>query len=379
MSGAAGMAGASGRGGAANGGRGGSAGSAGTGSMAGNKPIGSSCSGSDCVSGATCVEGVCCNNACNGKCMSCLLANTNAPDGMCAAVRAGTIHGSDCNASNPNTCGLDGTCDGSGACRYHGTGTLCGSDSCPQDSSTLTPAPTCNGSGTCTPKAAISCVNYLCNAPSGACRTTCTNNSQCSASAFCGSGSCTAKKAAGSLCSAAAECASGVCSGRCCNPGTACTCPQPSSTNLLPNPGFDTGVGGWNVVPNDGTVSWDPDDATGCPFSGSALVELRAGTTSPVLSSCVAVSSGSQYNVGVRTWSAVTCDIVGFAGPGCTGQASTLNSIISINQEWYDRTYQTEAPTGTASVGMYCHLYDGVVQGSFKIDMAYLSATPTSY
>src|SRR5262249_49930691 len=66
------------------------------------------------------------------------------------------------------------------------------------------------------------CGNYLCTA--GVCSTSCTNDTQCAATAYCvtASSTCAAKKATGLACAAANECTSGVCAdGVCCS--TTCT------------------------------------------------------------------------------------------------------------------------------------------------------------
>src|SRR6185436_9259570 len=106
-----------------------------------------------------CVEGVCCDSACAGKCVSCRGASTGGADGKCAPVTAGLAHGTDCTASEPATCGLDGKCDGAGACRHHAAGTGCGAESCSDGASvsSYASARTCNGQGTCMPATTSSC------------------------------------------------------------------------------------------------------------------------------------------------------------------------------------------------------------------------------
>ena len=47
-----------------------------------------------------------------------------------------------------------------------------------------------------------------------------------------------------------------------------------SAQNLIPNPGFDDDLSGWNFVEDE---VWTPDDATGQAGSGSAEISVSAG------------------------------------------------------------------------------------------------------
>lgn len=78
--------------------------------------------------------------------------------------------------------------------------------------------------------------------------------------------------------------------------------PAASAQNLLINPDFDTGLGGWEVFV---TTSWDGTQDAGGPFtpgtSGSAKEVLDAGIANgsyPALAQCVPLVLGATYNLG---------------------------------------------------------------------------------
>jgi hypothetical protein len=65
-------------------------------------------------------------------------------------------------------------------------------------------------------------------------------------------------------------------------------CPKKSSTNLLANPGFDGSLASWNATSTPyGTETYSPDDADGCPVSGSASLVGEGD-----ISQCVTITSG---------------------------------------------------------------------------------------
>jgi hypothetical protein len=149
----------------------------------GKKALGTACGdGSECDS-TFCAQGVCCATACAGGCVSCAQMGS---EGACTAVQAGTkpADGS-CVATDPTTCGFDGTCDGAGHCRNFPMGTTCSPGSCL--SSTLQATGTCDGKAHCQTPAATTCGGYTC-ASGTACRTTCGGNLDCQSPSVCGVG-----------------------------------------------------------------------------------------------------------------------------------------------------------------------------------------------
>jgi hypothetical protein len=77
-------------------------------------------SASDCASGF-CVDGVCCEDACDGKCVSCNQANLA---GKCSGYAVGSDPEDECGRGHPS---CRSTCNGAGACDYPQWGTPCGS------------------------------------------------------------------------------------------------------------------------------------------------------------------------------------------------------------------------------------------------------------
>ena len=65
--------------------------------------------GTECASGfCPSQDGVCCDAGCNGKCLSCLAAQTSSANGTCDDVDAGTDPQSECMGVK--------VCNGNGLC-----------------------------------------------------------------------------------------------------------------------------------------------------------------------------------------------------------------------------------------------------------------------
>jgi hypothetical protein len=74
-----------------------------------------------------------------------------------------------------------------------------------------------------------------------------------------------------------------------------------AAPNLLANPGFDTGLDGWQTI-GGSNVSWDgTKDAGGSPSSGSAKIDWQSPAVTGlqgVVSQCVEVTTGTTYQFG---------------------------------------------------------------------------------
>jgi hypothetical protein len=167
-----------------------------------------------CGSGI-CVDGVCCNAACDGACLTCAASGSV---GTCVPADIGTNPRNGCTDMGAASCGSDGLCDGTGSCQNYVAGVTCQQPGC--TGSTLTFAGRCDGVGTCVTPASQSCAPWTCGS-TGACKTTCSADADCTAGNFCVSGSC-GLKPPGATCGAGGDCKSGICAqGACC--ATACT------------------------------------------------------------------------------------------------------------------------------------------------------------
>lgn len=207
------------------------------GGSCGNKPLGAKCGGKDECDSGFCADGVCCNVACTGACMSC---NQIAKMGACNPVEEGaTDPRRICKDEGKASCGFSGSCNGQGGCAKYASGSVCKAASCAGDS--LMPASVCDGKGTCVPGSPVGCAPNKCT--DGACKVTCTENSDCVAPAVCNGGSC-GKRGLGQSCARNDECAMGFCTdGVCCNEacGGQCRfCAWPSMLGRCTNVPVDT-------------------------------------------------------------------------------------------------------------------------------------------
>ncbi|MFI5298197.1 MAG: hypothetical protein ACHREM_08880 [Polyangiales bacterium] len=178
-------------------------------------PVGGACAlASDCATGF-CVDGYCCNSACGGTCQAC---DVSGATGICTTLTSGQPHGSRTHCAGTGVC--QGTCNGSSktACVYPTSSKACAAANC--TGTTLTAAATCDGAGICNTPTTSSCSPYECG--TGACKTSCTGDSDCIATDYCSSGKCAAKLANGQPATLADQCTSGiVADGVCCS--AACT------------------------------------------------------------------------------------------------------------------------------------------------------------
>jgi hypothetical protein len=124
-----------------------------------------------------------------------------------------------------------------------------------------------------------------------------------------------------------------------------------SAQNLFVNPGFDTGLSGWQpgTLPGE-TVSWDPTlDAGGSASSGSAKAAFafnEGGGFQAVVSQCVEVTPGASYVLsgkafihGGQTGTAIaTLGVLGYIEPNCSGPLPPGNfrttSEVSALDAW---------------------------------------------
>jgi len=177
---------------------------------------GAACAGGQqCLSG-NCVDGVCCESACTATCQACSATKKGAGlDGFCENVQSSSDPDGDCADDGQASCGHNGSCDGNGACANYVDGSSCGSTTCSMGQQS---GHSCDGFGHCNPSNTTSCSPYTCSG--SACVSSCADDGNCIASAYCQSSTqtCQPDQGNGSSCTAASQCTSGNCvDGFCCN------------------------------------------------------------------------------------------------------------------------------------------------------------------
>jgi hypothetical protein len=242
-----------------------------------NKSCGTIANGSVCTSDAQCtsghcVDGYCCNVACDGSCQACDLAGkegtcttltkgatphtghpacttgacTSSCDGKSAAcvfsagAPCGTCRACDaagqCKtvpdgtpdaacAASTSGCAVGG-CNASGACKAAAAGTTCGAYTCSETGTALGQytaithrKKVCDGNlGAAACKAGTNegCGDLTCDPNKIDCSTSCSNDIDCLAGAYCKGGVCTPWLANGATCTTDNQCASRLCSGNKC-------------------------------------------------------------------------------------------------------------------------------------------------------------------
>jgi hypothetical protein len=189
--------------------------------------------GRECAS-TYCADSVCCSSSCVGTCRAC---NIKGSLGACTAIPAGqAASGSECQATDPAMCGVNGKCDGNGGCQKHTIGTTCKPAACDTVGGSLISSSQCDGEGNCVAGQTISCDPFICDSSAKRCYTICMGNSQCMPGRACNAQSTCGKKPNGAACAGATECFTGSCvDGICCNiacAGSCVSCSQPGKEGL---------------------------------------------------------------------------------------------------------------------------------------------------
>jgi hypothetical protein len=133
-----------------------------------------------------------------------------------------------------------------------------------------------------------------------------------------------------------------------------------AAQNLLQNPGFDTDLGGWTLVPGSGSIAWNALDADGKASSGSArLVTPSAeGSTTNSIHQCVAVAGGAGYVFSAKVFRSqgalvtVFGSVVWHAGAGCSSfleEDTPLSLFAPGPGGWQTESATVDAPAGAGS------------------------------
>ena len=161
--------------------------------------------------------------------MACNGAQTGTAAGQCAPILNGQNTG-ECSTQSASSCGFDGTCNGAGACAYYDSGTECGAATC--SGGNIYNPRACNGAGSCLGATLDQdCGFYNCytSGSNALCRSSCTSDAHCDASAgaWCNTNTnqCVTGKRPGESCSSNGQCGTGVCNdGVCCSTACNSTC-----------------------------------------------------------------------------------------------------------------------------------------------------------
>jgi hypothetical protein len=144
------------------------------------KPLGATCVlGTECL-GNFCTDGVCCTTGPScGSCKSCALNG----QGTCSPVATGAADPAAlCVNTGASSCGTTGVCGSGGNCATYPLGTACATPSCPAGMTITTS--TCTAVDLCTP-ASVNCAPYACDTAGGACKQSCTADTDCASGATC--------------------------------------------------------------------------------------------------------------------------------------------------------------------------------------------------
>lgn len=164
------------------------------------------------------------------QCGLCRVCPGDGPD--CVPAAAGSDPQGECSASEPESCGLTGDCDGAGACALHPADTICDPERCAD--AVHHPADVCDGAGSCVDSGSQPCRPYVC-LDDQVCRSDCSGDEHCSGDSYCEAGACAAYLEPGEACGQDLECLSGHCvDGVCCDSACDDSC---EVCNLPADPG----------------------------------------------------------------------------------------------------------------------------------------------
>lgn len=274
------------------------------GNCATKRKKGESCDrASQCDTGLACADGVCCNEACDGACRACSALNKESGDksGECGPAKEHTNPGAKCTKSAVSGCGSSGLCDAAGSCALYAAGTPCGPSGTTSCDMGIVKGQTCDGLGACILSSiGTPCTPGLC--VEGACKDTCTSDTDCADGAYCTAGFCKKKGAPGDKCGVDGQCGSGFCAdGVCCSArcdgaceacdqaGTIGTCTAVTGKPRLGHPACAAGEPGNPCS----AAACDGIERSKCAKKAGAEVTCRAGSCESGVESLPTTCDGS--------------------------------------------------------------------------------------
>ena len=306
-----------------------------------------------CGSGI-CVDGVCCNTACAGACLTCAASGSV---GTCVPADVGTNPRKGCTDMGAASCGTDGLCDGTGSCENYAAGVTCQQPGC--TGSTLTFAGRCDGVGTCMTPASQSCAPWTCGS-TGACKTICSADADCTAGNFCVSGSC-GLKPPGATCGAGGDCKSGICAqGACCATACAGNC---KSCALTGSAGTCTNVPSGQDPQGQCADALAPSCGTNGFCDGTGACQLYPSTTVCGMSTCASGSvtaAGKCNGAGVcqpgatTSCNAYACGTTGVCNTTCTVDADCATGYFCIGGTCVKKTTGSTCASDSDCSSSHC-------------------------
>ena len=305
------------------------------------------------------------------------------------------------NKASGTPCGMGQTCS---------AGRVTGAQSCNSSGACATPTPTpctsnaCSGNNCLDCGGQMACNGACCSAGQGCCGNQCITLDKSPNCGTCGTTCPTGQTCGGTgtthsclwsdghTCTSTTECASGVCGGRCCRAGSTCTCPQPTSANLIRNPGFDQDESEWTYEAIVGTFRWQSGtttlpgghlaDAVGCPWSGTAILDCDFQFDSCGRAwQCVEIQQQTSYSFGARLGSdgrgEMRCSVEMFSGPGCVGAGEYTDAQFRTESGW-SNVFLTHTFGSGANMSAKVNC-ERIGLGTGTFDMVFLSKVPGGY
>jgi hypothetical protein len=348
-------------------------------------PASRSCSPYACADGTSCATGCSTGqDTCGGS--SCVPLNTDAHCGSCS---------NNCTTSSKHCSGDNACVQCTGDSHCSGTTSKCktSTNSCVQCIDNTT----CSGSTPVCNTSTNTCVGCLVSGDCPAAKPVCSGSTcvQCVGDGNCSGSNPKCYNSTCVQCTSSGDCTASYGAGSTCNTSShTCRCRQPSSGNILANPGFETSFSGWSSNDHCGTgcplplENWDSaNDNDSCPNSGSVRMTYY-GFAFGAVAQCVSATSGA-YRFGYRfkqasldSGDAVLCTVSAYSGTGCDTTTDPLTSMDyysgSASGSWANPSLSTTfvAPAGTGSIWVNCHSSS---LNDVWVDQVYLNVSNGTY
>jgi hypothetical protein len=181
----------------------------------------------------------------------------------------------------------------------------------------------------------------------------------------CGPYTCSPGAGCAESCNPTAGSSSGCSTGYFCNGSGICQdgCVPRNTANIIANGGFNFDISGWTSVD---PISWIAQDAVGCARSGSLAFHDAI-----LNSSCLRISGGTLYNVGLMLkGSLVNCELGWFGDATWVNPVFTDAFFLDSAPDWKGEGVSLPAPAGTQGAVIHC---ENGEPGQAQIDRVFMS------